>query len=104
MGCDLYTFSAYVPTIIPVIKRRPWWNLFGLDEVHYEKRMIRRSISITEEEKRELVGMDIFDPQPLTVWHGLFLKAFGGEIAHPELIAGEQPTQYLPAHADGCEP
>jgi len=37
----VYTYSCYTKENIPKLKHRKWWNVFGRDEIVYEKKWVR---------------------------------------------------------------
>lgn len=52
-----YTFSCYVKRDVPVLKRRPWWNLFGRDTLTTARQWVRMCLTdITEDEKDLILG------------------------------------------------
>lgn len=52
----VFSYNVAVPTA--VLKRRPWWNIFGRDQLVYEDRWQRRDLhGLSQEQADYLRGM-----------------------------------------------
>jgi len=95
---DDYIFSATIkrPVLQTVIKRRPWWNLFGRDTLitKWVSQWVRKSMGINEAEAKWIQSTEGTFPA-----NNLFLRALADDqpasIRDVRLIQNSFPTSYI---------
>lgn len=97
MSGKRYIFSCWTRVRIPVLVRRPWWNLFGSDTIKSKEVNQRRIIADLDEEEGKLLMESEFAK---TAPQRLFIKALGGQISMVQLEEDwsegrDSPSQYI---------
>lgn len=84
-----YKFSYHIKRLVPHIKRRPWWNLFGKDSIEYKEQWVRTAVSGLTKEEGELliVASCNYWKEPLGV---LLLRLIG--VMHNVQLEVDKPT------------
>lgn len=80
-----YVFSCYIKKNIQILKRRPWWNLFGRDKFVPRCQWVRVILSdLNEAQSQALREADFLSG----VWPSLFMRAIDGSAEGRSLIHG----------------
>jgi hypothetical protein len=80
-----YTFSCYVKSKQPRLKKRKWWNLFGRDSIEMADRWNAFVVGNLSESEAELVKNNTI----------LFMRFIGSEPKSPMLEVGKLSTPYI---------
>ena len=89
-----YTFSYYSPTKTPVLKRRPWWNLFGRDTIVTEETLGRRVIADIPQDEADLI-LAASENYWNTAFGRIFVRMLG-KVSMVQLESDPQATSYIP--------
>ena len=80
-----YTFSCYVKSKQPRLKKRKWCNLFGRDSIEMVETWGFFVVSDLSESEAKLVKDNTI----------LFMRFIGSDAKFPTLELGRLPTQYI---------
>ena len=50
-----FVFSFYVKQPIPILVRRPWWNLFGRDKICYQDGWVRKTFANLSQSEADIL-------------------------------------------------